>query len=89
MSVYLLKSGKPNPEKMEDDEQAKFSYEVSDGGVLRVLTADVENLKWSVLREYSPQGWAEVSGTRYTSETEKLSGFAGKAEHKASRGKVF
>jgi hypothetical protein len=89
MSVYLLKPGKLNPEKMEDDEKTRFSYEVSDGGVLRVLTADVENLKWSVLREYSPQGWAEVSGTRYTGETVALAGFGGKAERKASKLQVY
>lgn len=89
MTVYLVKARGSKPEAMNDDEKASFAYEVSDGGVLRVLTAEATELKWSVIREYGPQGWVEVSGTRYTSDTEKLAGFSGKAAHKASRAQVL
>lgn len=89
MTVYLVKPGPTKADPLNDDDKVKYSYEVTGGGVLRVLTADVKDLKWSVLREYSPQGWLEVSGTRYVNDTDKLSGFGGTAERKSSPMQVF
>lgn len=86
MPVYLDKI--TTKETFEDGEQAKFSYAISAGGVLRVLSADPTELRWSVIKEYSPQGWTEVTGTRHTGETDKLPGSGGKAEHKAATGRL-
>lgn len=87
MSVFLVKAGTTQSEPFEDDDTAKYSYEATDGGVLRVLCAG-DDLKWWVVREYSPQGWTEVIGARYTADTSKLSGFGGKAEHKPAKAQV-
>jgi hypothetical protein len=87
--VYLVKAGTSETLHMEDGELAKFSYAVSPAGVLRILSADPTELKWSVIKEYSPQGWTEVNGTRHTGDiVDKLPGSAGKAEHKAATGRL-
>lgn len=53
---------------MEDADLAKFSYAITQAGVLRLLTADPTELKWSVLKEYSPHAWTEVNGTGHTGD---------------------
>lgn len=78
MSVNLVKTGNVTPHILQDDEKTKFSYQVADAGVLRVLCAG-DDLKWYVLREYAPQAWTEVSGTRYVLGAEALAGSGGKA----------
>jgi hypothetical protein len=88
MSVFLVKTDNSESEPLGDDDKAKFSYEVTDSGVLRVLCAD-KDLQWWVLREYAPHAWSEVSGTRYLADTSKLSGFGGKAEQKTATVHVF
>ena len=77
-----------NEETEYEDGKWLYSYNVEASGVLTLLCAQ-EDLKWTILKEYSPSGWKEVSGTRHLRETDKREGTHGKAEFKAARMQVL
>lgn len=77
MSVYLKGPGVDATNDHNDGDEAEFAYQVSEGGVLRIVSLIKGNSAWVVTREYSPAAWSEVSGKRYVDDVTSLGGFLG------------
>ena len=72
-------------ERFDDDENGHHAYQVTPTGVLLILRSNASPQQdWGVVWEFSPHAWAKVQGTRYTRETEDLSGADGKAGPRAA-----
>lgn len=79
MSVRILRADGP-AEELEDTEELKYSYQVSQSGTLILLEA-VDEGRWLVRKEISASRWNEVSGRRYIGDTGIAGGVeGGKAE---------
>lgn len=70
------------PGLYDDDEKNSFAYATTDGGVLRILVSPKAETEWSVLTEFAPSVWIEVSGHRFPGDSSALSGFLGTAANK-------
>ncbi|MDT0168904.1 hypothetical protein [Pseudarthrobacter sp. BRE9] len=66
----------------EDGGSKEYHYLVS-GGVLSIVEKDGDD--WRVVREYSPNGWNYVDGTRRTIPLGEIPGSDGKSQEPASR----
>ncbi|MCC9198336.1 hypothetical protein QNO08_01550 [Arthrobacter sp. zg-Y820] len=79
MSVRILRADGP-AEELDDNEELRYCYQVTQGGTLVVLEAVDEN-RWLVRKEISAWRWNEVSGRRYIGDTGIVGGVeGGKAE---------
>ena len=79
MSVRILRADGP-AEELEDNEELKYSYQVSQSGTLVILEA-IDEGRWLVRKEISASRWNEVSGRRYIGDTGIAGGVeGGKAE---------
>ncbi|MFB0835671.1 hypothetical protein ACX8Z9_04520 [Arthrobacter halodurans] len=58
------------------------SYQVTDAGVLRLISRVVNSNKLIVTEEFSPQAWLKVTGTRFEGNPEELEGNTGKYNKK-------
>lgn len=76
MSVFVFNE-REGDFSFADLEPAKFAYHIWPSGVLTVLTEQGDG--WKRVRDYSPCGWWDVSGTVYAEDPTKLPGSQGRA----------
>jgi hypothetical protein len=68
-------------ERFDDGENGHYAYHVTSSGVLLILRPNASPQQdWGVVWEFSPHAWAKVQGTRYTRDTEDLSGAMGRPD---------